>query len=133
MVEKKHSEVADNRRWNFQQITNRLGTNEVARRLGKNNSQISAVVGETRNRNIGNRFAQQIENEFGLPPGSLDLPPPPEALKHEDRYLAEINSTLANATDDDKELVLGIAQWVVKRSLSKNSDLKDELIQADQV
>lgn len=124
--------IHENRLWNFRQLIKRLGVNEVARQMGKKNSYITAIGGPNPVRNIGSRIAQQIESTFGLTPGALDQPPPEQA-KSEDRLLAAIAEVLSNATDDDKEFVLAMSEWIVKRSIIENKDRKGLTINAKQI
>lgn len=110
-------DVQANRLWNFRQLIRSAGgTNEAARILGKKNSQVTAIGGPNPNRAIGNKIAAQIELAFGLHPGSLDAPPPKQAQTG-DRYLSQLASTLANASDSDKEFVVAVADWIVSRSI----------------
>lgn len=117
----KENSVADtqaqrNRLWNFRQIIKSSGgTNVVARLMGKKNAQITQCGGPNPTRSIGNRMAADIERAFSLEPGSLDAPPPPEAM-NKDVLLGEICSALANSSDEDRELVLELAKVVVLRS-----------------
>ena len=101
------------RHWNFRQVVNACGgVNEAARLLKKTNSNVSQYYVDPPKRSIGDKFAGQIEAAFGLSPGAIDKPIPPEA-KAKDEYLAQISATLANASDDDKAFVLQMAQWLV--------------------
>ena len=109
------------RHWNFRQVGNSCGgVNEAARLLKKTNSNVSQYYVDPPKRSIGDKFAGQIEAAFGLSPGSIDKPIPPEA-KAKDEYLAQISATLANASDDDKAFVLQMAQWLVLRSIKRTA------------
>ena len=109
------------RHWNFRQVVNACGgVNEAARLLKKTNSNVSQYYVDPPKRSIGDKFAGQIEAAFGLPPGAIDKPIPPEA-KAKDEYLAQISATLANASDDDKAFVLQMAQWLVLRSIKRTA------------
>jgi len=111
------NDIQANRLWNFRQVIKAVGgVNEAARIMGKKNSYITAISGPNPNRSIGNRMCATIESAFGLPPGSLDLPPPKE-IKDADAHLSRISATLANASTADKEFVLAFAEWLVGRSL----------------
>lgn len=110
------------RHWNFRQVVNACGgVNEAARILKKTNSNVSQYYVMPPKRSIGDRFAAQIEAAFGLTPGAMDNPIPPEA-KDKDEYLAQISTTLANASDDDKAFVLQMAQWLVMRSIKRTAN-----------
>lgn len=112
-----NEEIQKNRLWNFRQIIRNVdGTNEAARLMGKKNSYITQIAGPNPKRNIGDRMATMIETAFGLPPGSLDTPPPKQS-GNEDAYLSKICATLANAPDADKEFVLAMSEWIVGRSM----------------
>lgn len=109
--------IQQNRLWNFRQIVSSVdGVNEAARIMGKKNSYITQIAGPNPTRNIGNRMATSIEKSFGLPPGALDANPPKQS-EGGDPYLASICSTLANASDNDKEFVLAMSEWIVGRSM----------------
>lgn len=106
-----------NRLWNFRQIVNSVGgTNEAARIMGKKNSYITQIAGPNPVRSIGNRMANTIEKSFALEPGALDLPPPKE-IHGDDKHMAELSSVLANASKEDREIVIEIAKLFAKRSL----------------
>lgn len=112
-----NSTIQENRLWHFRQIIETVGgVNEAARIMDKKNSYITAISGPNPNRSIGDRTAATIERAFGLAPGALDAPPPKET-RNPDTYLARITSTLANASDTDKEFVLNVAQWIANRSM----------------
>lgn len=111
------TQVQRNRLWHFRQIIKSSGgTNEVARLMGKKNAQITQCGGPNPTRSIGNKMANEIERSFGLEPGSLDLPPPPEAT-NKDTLLGEICSVLANSSQEDRALVLELTKVVVHNSL----------------
>ena len=115
----KSSVVHENRRWHFRQIIRSVGGARAAAALlnDVSTSYITIVAGPTPTRNIGDKVAAKIEATFGLPPGSLDQPPPPETVD-KDPYIAAISATLHATSDSDKEFVLAIAQWIAARSLS---------------
>lgn len=118
-------EIQENRLRNFRRIISSVnGTNEAARMMNKKNTYITQIAGPTPTRNIGNKIAAQIENTFGLAPGSLDLPPPPEALS-EDALIAELSSVMVNTSTEDKKMMIGIAKLFAERNLKtiKPSDL----------
>ncbi len=107
------------RHWNFRQVVNACGgVNEAARILKKTNSNVSQYYVMPPKRSIGDRFAAQIESTFGLKPGDLDLPPPPEA-QAEDALLAELSSVMVNTSPDDKKIMIGIAKLFAERNLKK--------------
>lgn len=112
--------IHENRRWNFRQLIRSAGgNNAVAALMNVSTSYIVIVAGPTPTRNIGPKMAAKIEARFGLNPGALDVPPPVEAMNTQDHYLSSIAATLANAPDDDKELVLSFSHWVRSRSLAQ--------------
>lgn len=118
-------DTQQHRLWNFRQIVNSVGgTNEAARIMGKKNSYITQIAGPNPSRSIGNRMVSTIEKSFALTPGSLDTPPPREA-RGDDKHMAELSSVLANASKEDREIVIEIAKLLAKRSLRiiKSSDL----------
>lgn len=113
--------MTEYRLWNFRQLVrNAGGTNGAAEILGVRPSYITAIAGPNPNRTIGDRMAAKIEATFGLEPGSLDQPPPVES-KTEDPYLAEIVSTMANTTDEDKEFVLAMSHWIASRRVASST------------
>lgn len=130
------SDIQQNRLWNFRQLVRTCGgVNEAARILSKKNSYITAIAGLTPVRAIGDKVAAQIEAGFGLAPGALDAPPPHQSRVN-DQYLAQISSTLANASDDDKAFVLHMAQWLAARSIKATRDdteAKNLVIRAEDV
>ena len=82
-------DVQQNRLRNFRIILKSIGgTNEAARMMNKKNTYITHIAGPTPVRNIGDKIAAQIESTFGLKPGDLDLPPPPEAVANRLEKLA---------------------------------------------
>lgn len=116
-----NDKIQENRLWNFRQIIKSVGgTNEAARMLGKKNAYITQAAGPNPVRNIGSRFAGQIETAFGLEPGALDMSPPPES-RDNDPFLAELSSVMTNASNDDKEMLVKIAKLFAERSLKKVS------------
>jgi len=115
-------DIQQNRLWNFRQIVNSVGgTNEAARIMGKKNSYITQIAGPNPSRSIGNRMVATIEKSFALDPGALDLAPPIEA-RGEDKHMAELSSVLANASKEDREIVIEIARLFAKRSLRIKPD-----------
>jgi len=128
-----NNEIQENRLWNFRQIIHSVGgTNEAARIMGKKNSYITQIAGPNPSRNIGGRMMAMIESAFGLTPGSLDNAPPPQS-KIKDKHLAQICATLANASDDDKEFVLKMCEWLVGRSMKLPSTKTGVKIKAGDV
>ena len=113
--------IQKNRLWNTRQVIKSCGgTNAAAAILGVRAAYVTAIAGPNPNRTIGNRMATKIETCFGLPPGSIDMDPP-SGVRDDDPFLSEIAATLANTTDEDKEFVLAISQWIVSRSSAKLS------------
>jgi len=128
-----NNDTQNNRLWNFRQIVSAAGgVNEAARIMGKKNSQITALSGPNPNRNIGDKIAARIETAFGLMPGSLDMPPPKESYAT-DRFLSRIAATLANASDADKEFVLHMSEWLVRRTIKDSSVQSGKLIDAKDI
>lgn len=59
--------VQENRLWNFRQLMRQMGgTNEIARRLGRKNSYITAIAGPNPTRAIGDKLAHTIESALGI-------------------------------------------------------------------
>lgn len=98
-------DIQQNRLWNFRQIVNSVG----------------GTSGPNPSRSIGNRMVATIEKSFALEPGALDLAPPIEA-RGEDKHMAELSSVLANASKEDREIVIEIARLFAKRSLRIKPD-----------
>lgn len=114
-------EIYQNRLWNLRQIVKAAGgTNALAKITGRKNSQISDLAGPNPQRNIGSKLSASLETELGLAPGSLDIPPPKEA-KVSDPYLSQIVATLAHTSDDDKQFVLAMANWIAARSTARSA------------
>lgn len=112
-------DIQRNRLWNFRQIISAAGgVNEVARRMGRPNSSITQYAGPNPIRNIGDKISSVIEKTFGLNPGDLDLPPPPQS-RNEDALLAELSSVAINVSTDDKRILIGIAKLFAERELKK--------------
>jgi len=124
--------IQENRLWHFRQLVKLAGGNNAAADiLGVLPPYVSQLVGTNKQRrNIGDRTAAKIERCFGLASGSLDADPPKQA-DNDDLYLREIVSTLANASDNDKEFVLAMAQWIASRS-SANKVIESSNVPADQ-
>ena len=96
-------ETQRNRLWNFRQIVDSVGgVNEAARIMGKHNSYITQLISDPPTRGIGRKWVGYIETAFNLKPGSIDQPPPKQAMNN-DAYLSQICAVLANAPDEDKE------------------------------
>lgn len=128
-----NDEIQSNRLWNLRQLVRSCGgVNEAARIMGKKNSYITAISGPNPNRSIGNRMAAAIETAFTLQPGSLDAAPPKES-RDTNRWLAQISSTLANASDNDKEFVLAMSQWLVGRTIKTGKAGANDLIDATNI
>jgi len=108
-------EINDYRKWNLRQLVNSQGgVNETARKMGYHSTYISSMLGEGKtNRGIGRVWVKRIEKFFNLEPGALDRPPPPET-KANDIHIAEIASTLANASPREKGLVAEFAKTLVR-------------------
>ncbi len=65
--------VKDVRRENLRALAKGVGgISALARRLTKSQSQVSHVIGMKPIKNIGDKFAAEVEREFGKPPGWLD-------------------------------------------------------------
>lgn len=116
-MKKDRDQIRENRLWNMRQIVRSCGgVNAAARILKRDNAYITAIAGPNPTRSIGDRITPVIEEAFGLQPGALDLPAP-EETKRDDPLIGQICATLANASEADKEFVLHIAEWIVKRRL----------------
>ena len=65
--------VKDIRRENLRSLARQVGgITALARFIGKEQSQISHIIGIHPQKNIGDRFADQVERVFGMPQGWLD-------------------------------------------------------------
>ncbi len=131
-MKKSRDQIRENRLWNMRQLVRSCGgVNAAARILKRDNSYVTAIAGPNPTRSIGDRAATTIETAFGLPSGALDFNPP-EETKREDPLIAQICATLANAPDADKEFVLHMSEWIVKRRISsKNGNGTVEISAAD--
>lgn len=59
------------------------GPAKFAKRVGKDDSQITQIAGPRPSRNIGNDQARDLEQILGLEEGVLDRPPPRSAMVEE--------------------------------------------------
>lgn len=50
------------------------GINELALKIETDPNYLSAILGKSAKRNVGDELARRTERVFGLPPGVLDLP-----------------------------------------------------------
>lgn len=113
--------ILENRLWNFRQLVKAAnGNNSAAEVLGVRSPYITQIAGPNPKRTIGDRMAARIESAFGLEPGALDMDPPPEA-NAQDPFIAEIVATLSHVDQADKEFVLGMTQWIARRSTENRS------------
>lgn len=113
--------ILENRLWNFRQLVKAAnGNNAAAEILGVRGPYITQIAGPHPKRTIGDRMAARIENAFGLPHRALDMDPPPEA-NVKDPFISEIVATLSHVDDADKEFVLGMTQWIARRSTAGKS------------
>ena len=114
-------QLMDIRRLNLRKIIrDNGGVKEAARRASsaghkRNASQFTELCGPTPSRNIGDKLAQALEQEFGLPPGFLDIPPPDET-RHSDPFIAGVASAMHNLPAEDKAIVLEISEMLAKRA-----------------
>lgn len=131
-MKKDRDQIRENRLWNMRQLVRSSGgVNAAARIMKRDNSYITAIAGPNPTRSIGDRAAGTIEAAFGLASGALDFNPP-EETKREDPLIAQICATLSNASDVDKEFVLHMSEWIVKRRItSKESTGSAEISAAD--
>lgn len=107
----------ENRLWNTRQLIRTCGgVNAAARILKRDNSYVTAIAGPNPTRSIGDKTASTIEAAFKLEPGALDKPAPKET-KRGDPIIAQIVATLSNADAADREFVLAMSEWIVKRRL----------------
>lgn len=121
---KPRSKIQEHRVWHLRALVRSAGgVNAAARKLDRQNTYVTQMLSDDPNtkRNIGSKMAAHIESCFGLAPGSLDQPPPVET-KASDPYLSRIAGFLATAPDDDKELVMALAEWVAKRRAEKSGN-----------
>lgn len=113
--------ILENRLWNFRQLVKAAkGNNAAAEILGVRGPYITQIAGPKPTRTIGDRMAARIESAFGLEPGALDMDPPAEA-NAQDPFIAEIVATLSHVDQADKEFVLGMTQWIARRSTESRS------------
>lgn len=113
--------ILSNRLWHLRQLVKAAGGNNAAAAIiGVRPSYITAIAGPNPNRTIGDRMAAKIERCFGMEPDALDADPPKQS-NNGDPHIAEIVSTMANCTVEDKEFVLAISQWIAARSTANNA------------
>lgn len=112
-------EIRQNRLWQMRRLVKLAGgVNAAAEKLGRSPAYVTAIAGPNPQRNIGDKMAAVIEEAFGLQPGDLDQPPP-EQISNKDPLIDQIVGILSGTSDEDKEFVLSITDWVVRRSLNK--------------
>lgn len=113
--------ILKNRLWHLRQLVKSAGGNNAAASIiGVRPSYITAIAGPNPSRTVGDRMAAKIERCFGMEPGALDADPPKQS-NDSDPHIAEIVSTMANCTVEDKEFVLAISQWIAARSTANNA------------
>lgn len=113
--------IKENRLWNFRQIVKACGgTNAAASILGVRSSYMTQIVGPNPTRTIGDKMALKIEQKFGLPPDALDADVPKHAHGN-DPFISEIIATLSHVSPADKEFVLGMSQWIARRTATERS------------
>lgn len=109
------------RLWNFRNLVAAAnGTNAAAEILGVRPSYITQIAGPKPMRTIGDRMASKIETKFGLAPGALDIEPPDES-RNSDPFISEIVATMSHVTQADKEFILGMSEWIARRTTAERS------------
>jgi hypothetical protein len=120
--------ITKNRLENFRRIVRLAGgNNAAARMMGKGvsyGSYLSQIIGKNPTRNIGDDMATNIEKKFGLAPGELDNDPPKQTS--EDPFVTEIVATLSHLGPADKEFVLGMTEWIAKRSVDDKNSIANQ-------
>jgi hypothetical protein len=117
--------IQQNRLWNFRQVVKAAGGNNAAADILKvRSSYMTQIVGPNPKRSIGDRMAEKIEAKFGLPSGTLDRDIPKQS-SNGDPFIAEIVATLSHVSPADKEFVLGMTQWIAKRTTTERAAPQD--------
>lgn len=90
------------------------GVSAFAEKLGKQQSQASAIAGENPARGIGPKIAREIEAKFGKPKGWLDIP-------HQDMWEGNLNVEEAPAQYGVRQAP--VISWVKAGEWSEAVDL----------